>query len=371
MIIKDEIYGMVGFNDLEKRIIDTPDFQRLRRIKQMSFTNLVYPGANHTRFEHSLGTAHLSGEIAERLGLDGDTVRKARLYGLLHDIGHTAFSHEGEAVLAPRIGSHEELGARRIRDGPVADILGENYRPEEILGLAKRKEGQIVSSDIGADRMDYLKRDALNTGVAYGVIDIDRIVHTLAMEDDEMVIAEGGLEAAESLLVGRFMMFSAVYLHHTVRIATAMLGRAITLSLGDGTAAAGGFRDFCDDDALAAMSRSRAAKPYVDGLLNRRLYKEAFSSGKNDLRKWARKAEGLEEMLREKAGFDVLVDWPSPFSAPVGFRVKTAGGLRGITELSDLVRSLEKSEESRMKVLVLAPPERREEAERLIPGLLD
>jgi len=369
MIIKDEIYGMIEFDGLEKRIIDTPAFQRLRRIKQMSFTNLVYPGANHTRFEHSLGTAHLSGLIAERLGLDKDTKRKVKLYGLLHDIGHTAFSHEGEAVLAPLIGDHEALGAEKIGSGPIADILRENYGPAEILDLGKGREGQIICSDIGADRMDYLKRDALNTGVAYGVIDIDRIVHTLALDGGELVIMEGGLEAAESLLVGRFMMFSAVYLHHTVRIATAMLARAIRLSLEDGTVRAEDFRELTDDDAIAVMSRSKSARPYVEGLLNRRLYKEVPSPLPGELRKLGMDAAGIEKALGGELGCEVLVDWPSPFSKSAGFMVKTDSGIKSITAISELVLSLEKAGEGRMRVLVLVPPGHRESGEKAAAGL--
>ena len=366
MIIKDEIYGMIEFDELERKIIDSPDFQRLRRIKQMSFTNLVYPGANHTRFEHSLGTAHLSSVIANRLGLDEDKRNKVKLYGLLHDIGHTAFSHEGEAILAPLIGDHEKIGEQLMRSGPLSDIIRENYRPEEIISLGKKKEGQIISSDLGADRMDYLKRDALNTGVAYGVIDIDRIVHTLAFEDDELVIMQGGLEAAESLLVGRFMMFSAVYLHHTVRIATAMLYRALRASLKDGTIKAESFRELTDDDAITAMAKSKAAKPYVDGILGRRLYKEVYSLEKGRIKK----IDETEAMLSRKLGCDVIIDPPSPFSKTVGFRVKTESGLKQITSLSDLVLSLKKSEESRMRTLVLVPNEFRENAKQIVPSLL-
>ena len=360
MIIKDEIWGTIEFDDFEKRIIDTPDFQRLRRIKQMSFTNLVYPGANHTRFEHSLGTAHLSGLISERLGLDDDTKKKVKLYGLLHDIGHTAFSHEGEDVVSRLIGDHESLGEKRMKSGPLADVLRENYKPQEILELSKKKEGQIVETDIGADRMDYLKRDALNTGVAYGVIDIDRIIHTLALEDEELVIAKGGLEAAESLLVARFMMFSAVYLHHTVRIATAMLGRAITYSIDDDAVDAKDFASLTDDDAMNAMKRSKKAKPYVDGLIERTLFKEVLSAQNN---KSGRKmAEVAASRIRQQFSCDAIVDLPSPIFKPIDFKVKTGDGTKPIMELSELVSSLKSSEERRMKVLVLVPPEQRDKA---------
>jgi HD superfamily phosphohydrolase len=352
MIIKDELYGTIEFNGLERRIIDTPDFQRLRRIKQMSFTNLVYPGANHTRFEHSLGCAHLSEVIAKKLGLDQDMVAKVKLFGLLHDIGHIAFSHEGEAILAPYIGDHEQLGEERIKNGIIGEIVSENYKVSDILSLAKKKEGQIIESDIGSDRMDYLKRDALNTGVAYGVIDIDRIVHTLELDGKELVINEGGLEAAESLLIGRFMMFSTVYLHHTVRIATAMLYKAIQFSLEEKIVTPEEFKDMTDDDAMTSMVRSNKAKPFVLGLQNRDLYKEVLSLDKNVDKN---KVEQAKEMLEKKFNCRIIVDWPHPFFKPVDFGVKTEKGIQKITELSEIVTSLKKSEERRMKILVLAP----------------
>jgi len=360
MIIKDEVHGTIEFCGLEKRIIDTPDFQRLRRIKQMSFTNLVYPGANHTRFEHSLGTAYLSGIIAERIGLDNDSTKKVKLYGLLHDIGHTAFSHEGEDVLAPLIGNHELLGEERITSGPIADIIGENYNPKEIANLGKAKEGSIINSDIGADRMDYLKRDALNTGVAYGVIDTDRLMHTLAMHEGELVISEAGLEAAESLLVGRFMMFSAVYLHSTVRIATAMLHKAIALSLEDKTVEATEFKDMADDEALSRMNHSEKAGIFVEGLVGRKLYKEVaqFDNDRNG----RRDAESARKKLEQSLGCQMLIDIPYPFVKITGFGVITSEGVKPIEEISGLICSLKKSEESRMKVLLLAPPDKRDVA---------
>ena len=103
MMIKDEIHGNIYFNELEERIVDTPDFQRLRRIKQMAFTYLVYPGANHTRFEHSIGVFHLASVLSRKLGLNEDDAQKVRLFALLHDIGHLPFSHESEKVLEPHL----------------------------------------------------------------------------------------------------------------------------------------------------------------------------------------------------------------------------------------------------------------------------
>lgn len=358
MIIKDEIHGTLEFSELEARIIDSADFQRLRRIKQMSVTNLVYPGANHTRFEHSLGTAHLSGTMARRVGLDEDAARKVKLYGLLHDVGHTAFSHEGEDVLKRYLGGHEMLGRKKIVEGEIGDILSENYTPGEIADVEKSNYGSIISSDLGADRMDYLKRDALNTGVAYGIIDIDRIVHTLLMEKGELCIAKGGLEAAEYLLIARFMMFSAVYLHRTVRIATALLYRAMEGAIEDGTIKPEEFLLLDDESAFARIAESGKGGPYADALLRRRLYKEICSFQKG--RVGEKDAKKLEAELSSDFGKDIIVDYPHQFFKPVAFRVKTDEGLRQITGLSTLVQSLKKSEDERMKVLVLADADTRE-----------
>jgi uncharacterized protein len=352
MIIKDEIHGTIEFSELEGRIIDSAPFQRLRRIKQMSVTNLVYPGANHTRFEHSLGTAHLASVIARKIGLGEDEARKVKLYALLHDIGHTAFSHEGEDVLKRYIKDHEALGEEKIRKGEIADILSENYKPKEIIDISRSPYGGIITSDLGADRMDYLKRDALNTGVAYGIIDTDRIVHTLAMEKGELCIGKGGLEAAEYLLVARFMMFSAVYMHHTVRIATAMLYKAIQGSIEDGTVEAKRFADLDDESAMALMVGSKSGGSYARALLERKLYKEVHSFPKKG---WsAKQAAALGKKLSDKIGQDLIVDYPCQFFKPIEVKVQIEGKLRPLTELSSLVESLKKAEEGRMRVLVLA-----------------
>lgn len=367
MLIKDEIHGTIGFDALEERIIDSGPFQRLRRIRQMSVTNLVYPGANHTRFEHSLGTAHLSSVIASRLGLGEDIVRKVKLYGLLHDIGHTAFSHEGEDVVAEHTGDHEKLGRKRILEGEIADILSENYKPREIADMGKSPYGSIISSDIGADRMDYLKRDALNTGVAYGIIDTDRIVHTLQMEKGELCVEKGGLEAAEYLLIARFMMFSAVYMHHTVRIATAMLYRAIEGAIGDGTLPPERLGELDDEGALMAISKSAEGGPFADALVKRRLFKQVCSFPAQG---WTEEvAREAEKMISDEAGSRVLVDYPHRFFRQVGFQVRTEEGLKPMTELSTLVQSLKKAEEDRMRVLVLSDEKTKEEKENEIASI--
>lgn len=368
MIIKDEIHGTVSFDELEARIIDSGPFQRLRRIKQMSVTNLVYPGANHTRFEHSIGTAHLSSLIAKKAGLSEDDVRKVKIYGLLHDIGHTPFSHEGEDVLKRHVGDHERLGRGIITRGEVADILSESYRPAEIADVGKSPYGGIITSDLGADRMDYLKRDARNTGVAYGIIDIDRLVHTLYMERGGLCIEKGGFEAAEYMLVARFMMFSTVYLHRTVRIATAMLYRAIQGAIDDGTVLPGELCRMDDEGAMAEIARSEKGGRFARALMARKLYKEVGSLPKEG---WSEDgARELEGSLRAKAGCEIIVDYPHEFFRPIDIRVRTGEGLIPIIRLSKLVQSLKTAEEDRMRLLVLAEEEARDAHARRIGRLI-
>lgn len=356
MIVKDNIYGTIEFDELEERIINTAEFQRLRRIKQMSITNLVYPGANHTRFEHSLGTAHLAEKIAEKLVDNREERKMIKLYALLHDIGHVAFSHEGEDVLKRYLGDHEKIAKDIILKTQIADIINENFNVKKILEIEEKGSGAIVDGDIGADRMDYLKRDALNTGVAYGIIDIDRLVHTTRLVKNEMCITEGGLEAAEWLLVARFMMFSAVYLHKTVRIATVMVHKAIEHAIRDNTIKPEEFIWIGDEFALAKMRESPGAREYVDRIIKRRLYKEVAVIREKDLTK--KEAEKLENELKEKFGIDIIFDYPTQFFKPIKLKVlKKNNALVPISNLSDLVSSLNEAEEKRKKIMIITSEE--------------
>lgn len=341
MIIRDEIHGNLEFNSIEERIIDCKDFQRLRRIKQMSVTNLVYPGATHTRFEHSLGTAYLSEEIGKKVGLSKDEIQIAKLNGLLHDIGHTPFSHEGEDVLEKYVGNHEQIGNSIISKSNIGDILKENYSINDVI-----ENNMIITSDIGSDRMDYLKRDAMNTGVAYGLIDIERILHTISI-DKELFIRKGGLSAAEYLLIARFMMFFTVYLHKTVRIATAMLHRAIEKGIDEGI----------DPKIFSRMDDEEAScilGMHMNDIKNRKLYKEICSIDRKNATK------KLEKELCNQFEIEIIIDRPKKFFKPSSIKVENEGELIDISEVSDIIQSLKISEERRMKALVLVKEENKE-----------
>lgn len=354
MIIKDAIHGNIRVDDFEKRVMDCPDFQRLRRIKQLGMTYLVYPGATHTRFEHSVGTMQVASRICEQLGIGGEVKEKVRLYGLLHDLGHTAFSHESEKVLRPFFGSHEEMGKRRMEKGEMWDVLSDKYSRGEIAGLGEGLEKVVVGGDVGGDRMDYLLRDAHHIGVAYGMVDVDRIIHTLTLEDEQLVVDRRGLEAAESLLVGRFMMFSTVYLHKTVRSSSAMLNQGLKTAIEEG-AEPGELLDGTDDEILHKMIESGKGAMYARALLERKLYKQAWS-----VEDVPEKPDELCRELSSRCGCEILVDLPPVLSKPLNIKIKTGEGLLEILETSDLVRSLFIAEKNRKETLVFCPEEYRE-----------
>ena len=173
--IRDPIHGFVGVTQKELSLLDTYPMQRLRRIKQLACADLIYPSAVHTRFEHSIGTLYVADKMAERIGLDDHQREVIRLASLLHDVGHGPFSHVFDAILsiANQKGvGHEEITVDLIKKVPeVVDILGDSY--EDVLMLFEDPEiesvlKEILSSEIDADKLDYLQRDSYHAGVTYG-----------------------------------------------------------------------------------------------------------------------------------------------------------------------------------------------------------
>ena len=348
--IRDPLHGTVQLTSLEEKLLDSPPMQRLRGIRQLAMAYLVYPGANHARFEHSIGTLFLADKICRELGVPQEKAAKVRLAALLHDIGHVAFSHEAEAILQEHIGNHEEVGKRLMLEGEIAEILGKEYSPKEIVSVYSSPLGEIITSDLGADRMDYLLRDSHYTGVAYGVIDADRICSSLKIGKGGLVLLERGLAAAENLLVARFTMFSTVYLHKTVRIASRMLQSAITLAISDGTLEPKDSLLLSDTRMLDALLHSPKAEGMVQRLKNRWLYKKAYGF---PLEKLKRPQREVEEMLSEKCGCDVLLDIPR-LSAETSIMLETEEGKTvPLAEESELVASLQRMQKSRLNILAL------------------
>ena len=371
-VIKDALHGNTRLSEFELSLIDTPEMQRLRGVRQVAMAHLVYPGANHTRFEHSIGTLHLAGELAANLDLGKRETQLLRCAALLHDVGHPAFSHESEPVLERHLGRrHEEVGLEKIRKGALGEMLEEEGFPlREFADVFMGNGiGRLVTFELGADRMDYLLRDSHYTGVAYGVIDADRLIHTISMQGNEVLLDRGGLEAAESLLIARFLMFSTVYYHHTVRIASAMLNKAIEYGIADGVIGAKDVADSTDAELLRRLEGSERADPLVHRLKERRLFKRVLEFSISQLKPKARKRlerrgeiGRLEAEIAEEAGVSeerIVVDYPPNYN-PMrgdGVRVPLGGKRWRLTELSEIVKAIEKSEESRRRIIVAAPRE--------------
>jgi HD superfamily phosphohydrolase len=280
--IRDSLHGNLKLNEFEVKLIDTPQIQRLRRIKQLGFTYLVYPGANHTRFEHSIGTMYLASRLAYGLNLSEDERLMLRVCGLLHDAGHGPFSHVSELVHAK---SHEELTSKLILESQLSDILSENYDPKAIIKLISGAGslGQIISGDLDVDRMDYLLRDSYYTGVAYGVIDVERLIHNMKLEDN-LVLKSKGVQAAESMLLARYFMYPSVYQHHTTRIINSMFRRCLNQLFIEEFILPENIYKY---DDLDIISMARYQNGFIGDMMhrldNRKLFKSVYSLKLDDL----------------------------------------------------------------------------------------
>lgn len=221
-IFNDPVYGFVSVpSELAYQLINHPWFQRLRRIRQLGLTNLVYPGALHTRFHHAMGAMHLMVEAIEVLRSKGVEITHDEAEGvivaiLLHDIGHGPFSHALETSIVHNI-THE--GISEI----FMDRLNEEYKGKLDLAIKifrnKYKKTflhQLVSSQLDMDRLDYLLRDSFFTGVSEGIVSSDRIVKMLNVVDDQLVVEDKGIYSIEKFIVARRLMYWQVYLHKTV-----------------------------------------------------------------------------------------------------------------------------------------------------------
>ena len=248
-VVRDPIHGNIQIRDYFVDLLETPEIQRLYNIKQLGFAHLVFPGAHHTRLEHSLGTYKIASQISEILNLEDSEKDIVTCAALLHDIGHGPFSHTLESILMEKFGvDHVDLTEKLIlgeyeifesdekkfiQSQSVNQILDKNNMDKEaivkiIRGKTYRKSylSQILNSTIDADQLDYLIRDAYYTGVAYGMIDIERLLQTLIIHEDNLTIKRKGVSVVENILMARSLMYSSVYFHKTVRIAELMLSKA-------------------------------------------------------------------------------------------------------------------------------------------------
>ncbi|MGI0046623.1 MAG: HD domain-containing protein [Nitrosotalea sp.] len=239
--IVDPIHGFINVHGHEIDLIDSPIFQRLRRIRQLAGAHLVYPGAQHSRFEHSLGTMHVAGQVAsileERGYLGSDDIENLRLAALLHDIGHGPFSHLFEEVLQKKKKiSHEKIGKNLILQSEIGDLVSKGgfdktFISKLAFGNSKYQfMNEIISGGLSADMMDYLLRDGYFTGAEHARIDFKRIINSLDVYQRKLSLNKSALRSFESMMISRYQMFRAVYFHKTVRAAEVMLLESMLLA---------------------------------------------------------------------------------------------------------------------------------------------
>ncbi len=370
--IKDPVHGYIQVESSLLPLLDTPQVQRLRYIRQLGFSFLVYPGAHHTRFEHSLGTMHLAHALGARLSLPPEDHLHVTAAGLLHDIGHGPFSHAIEGLSKEILGkSHIDI-ADQLRTGTLGEeIMNAGLDPDDICQLitGRHRCSGIIHGDLDVDRMDYLLRDAHYTGVPYGTVDAMRLIRAMRLSDAGIVLDMSGVQAAESLLIARTLMRPSVYYHHVSRIAEKMFSLAVyeyirtdphrlLSSLLHG------------DDAACMQHLFHAENPIVSrlatDLYERRLYKRALYLGKDDVRdvhhitseSFLRERD-LATKIAQEAGISpmqVMVDIPSfPRDIWMDVQVQDKHAVRRLEEVSPLVTTLNETRRSQWRLGVYAP----------------
>ena len=419
-IVHDSVHGGIRLEGVLLSLLEAPELQRLHGVHQLGLAYLVYPGANHTRFEHSLGTFSVSDRMCESLHLDEGEARVIDCAALLHDVGHLPYSHTLEFVLHDRFGiDHAEISRRLIRGETsilsdsdrmilgsirtIPEILeGSGVSPKEVASLleggsddapqqrtlsrgkgqahfnGKRYRAQIISGPVDADQLDYLKRDSHYTGVAYGVIDLHRLFETIEIFNGDLVVDRSGLSAIEGMLVARALMFSSVYMHKTVRISELMLAKAVEqLEPSE----IDSLHKMTDSSLLAFLDSKKGLLQEMATLIKyRRLYKRAFSIPASDVPEdgweWVdrlgevSKRRSAEEDIARRAGVipeHVIIDVPSselsisePRISLTDVRILDKGKIRLLPKISSIAASLHSRKVQESAIMVACPAKNKE-----------
>ncbi|HJT36427.1 MAG TPA: HD domain-containing protein [Pirellulales bacterium] len=320
-VICDPVHGDIGISAVEEQLIDAPSFQRLRKLKQLGLASLVYPNASHSRFAHSLGVFRIMSSVIDFLVNRGKLTdadrRIMRVAALLHDVGHYPYSHLMEYVdrdrhrptylaqpkgtrraiddPAARYPDHEKIGQLVITQRPdIAQKLSENaFDPEEIASIIRGQHpkaayNQLIHSSLDMDRMDYMVRDSLGTGVPYGRIDLHYLLNNLDVADDgRLVVSYKAAAAAEHFLVARYFMYKTVYMHKTIFAFEALVRHILWLLRKSGRI----YRDGADIEAIVLTD---AFLDFHDGYVDRLI--DRFASQKKpskigDLCLWLKQRE--------------------------------------------------------------------------------
>lgn len=421
-IIQDPVHGNIIADGIYLDILDRPEMQRLRYVKHLGLGYLVFPGANHTRFEHCLGVYHLAGRMANAIGLEKEDSDAVRMAGLLHDICHPPFSHSLESVMEKATGlDHMELARSLITgkvpnhkcvdsdlfDGlnPIGDVIARaGIDPEEVCNLIAYPDSnsdnldsflagddhfvsrdyahQIIHGPVDADQMDYLMRDAHYTGLSHGYIDSERLINTMKVHNDRIVLRRGGIVAAEGLMVSRSLMYTSVYFHETTRIAQKMMAKSVKESGVD----VSDIYLWTDYDLIGkVIAAGGKSSNCMRRILNRDINKKAFAVYSTDMTDdiasrlidYASEdgAAQLEQEIADQADVDVfnvgaeitpksnLQSAINPGKTDVSI-IDDEGKVRSLSRFSPIARSLQARNPYGWAILVSTPSMFRESVEK-------
>ena len=362
--VRDSIHDYIDLDELESSLVDTEPYQRLRWVKQLGSANLVYPGANHTRLEHSIGVSHLVKQMASQSDVPKDEIPLVSVAGLLHDLGHSPYSHLADEL--PFGKDHVEVTQDIINSSQISDILSDQGLDiNEVCNLIKgdHKYGSLISGDIDGDRLDYLMRDSHYTGVKTGV-DTGRLVTKMSIADNELVIGESGLPVVETFLTSRSIMFPTVYFHPFSRGAELMLARATTAAIDNDVFTYDSFVSFTDHKFLSELNLAGGlSQKLVNDFEKRNITKRVVSITKDKTEEMGISkldVEDLELSIAQKLDIDssqIFMDLP-PLKVVPAMKVKILkedGNLDYASNMSTITKSLYEAQFDHWRCRIYAP----------------
>ena len=362
--VRDSIHDYIDLDELESSLVDTEPYQRLRWIKQLGSANLVYPGANHTRLEHSIGVSHLVKQMASQSDVPKDEIPLVSIAGLLHDLGHSPYSHLADEL--PFGKDHVEVTQDIINSSQISDILSDQGLDiNEVCNLIKgdHKYGSLISGDIDGDRLDYLMRDSHYTGVKTGV-DTGRLVTKMSIADNELVIGESGLPVVETFLTSRSIMFPTVYFHPFSRGAELMLARATSAAIDNDAFTYDSFVSFTDHKFLSELNLAGGLpQKLVNDFEKRNITKRVVSITKDKTEEMGiskSDVEDLELSIAQKLDIDssqIFMDLP-PLKVVPAMKVKILkedGTLDYASNMSTITKSLYEAQFDHWRCRIYAP----------------
>ncbi len=372
--VQDPIWGAIELDMDLMSIVDTMEFQRLHWIRQLGMCYTVFPGAVHTRFQHSLGTMHVASLIGRRL--ESENIREITTAALLHDIGHFPFSHSFENYFMKKYHiDHEKNGIKLIKGEEGTGQIGEAIEEagidiDMVISILSKKAPEkyvnIISGPLDADEMDYLARDSYFSGANLSPFDFQRIINMMKTDGERIYIEYKGVSSVESIMISRFLMYKTVYFHKTVRIAQKMVERALELSnIGmDGIK----MNDF---QLLEAISEEKNAKNIIQRVSKRDLDKVLY---RRELKGEPKNLDRIMDRIQEDF-HEISIDVLPPISFKNRDRVKNSipvlydNEFVDIMTISPLVKSLYKSF-NRREILIYGPKDYGREQLNKVIGFL-